>query len=150
MMALITCKDCGKEFSTDAKRCPNCGAKPPKEGGGGCLVPVIVLLFGLLFGVALLAVGEGNRGTSSSSPKNPREYVLSTCRNFIKDSLHDPSSVEFDRTYPKAEQLPEDKYRVTVPLRAKNGFGAMRHFAVECTVKADGEKFYLVGLKELD
>lgn len=26
-MALIVCKDCKKEFSTDAKRCPNCGAK---------------------------------------------------------------------------------------------------------------------------
>lgn len=28
-MALITCKDCKKEFSTDAKRCLHCGAKKP-------------------------------------------------------------------------------------------------------------------------
>lgn len=28
-MALITCKDCQKEFSTDAKACPHCGAKAP-------------------------------------------------------------------------------------------------------------------------
>lgn len=26
-MALITCKDCKKEFSSDSKRCPHCGAK---------------------------------------------------------------------------------------------------------------------------
>ncbi len=26
-MALIICKDCKKEFSTDAKKCPHCGAK---------------------------------------------------------------------------------------------------------------------------
>lgn len=30
-MALITCKDCKKEFSTDAKRCPHCGAYKPKS-----------------------------------------------------------------------------------------------------------------------
>lgn len=29
-MALITCKDCQKEFSTEAKQCPHCGAKKPK------------------------------------------------------------------------------------------------------------------------
>ena len=29
-MALVTCKDCNKEFSNDAKRCPNCGAKKLK------------------------------------------------------------------------------------------------------------------------
>lgn len=29
-MALIKCKDCGKDMSTDAKACPNCGASPPK------------------------------------------------------------------------------------------------------------------------
>lgn len=28
-MALIICKDCKKEFSSDAKRCPHCGAKKP-------------------------------------------------------------------------------------------------------------------------
>ncbi len=26
-MALINCKECGKEISTQAKVCPNCGAK---------------------------------------------------------------------------------------------------------------------------
>ena len=28
-MALIPCKECGNEISTDAKACPNCGAKVP-------------------------------------------------------------------------------------------------------------------------
>lgn len=38
-MALITCKDCKKEFSTDAKKCPHCGAnKPP---GKGCLLTTL-------------------------------------------------------------------------------------------------------------
>ena len=29
-MALLTCKDCKKELSSDAKRCPHCGAKPKR------------------------------------------------------------------------------------------------------------------------
>jgi len=29
-MALISCKDCGSEISTNAKSCPKCGAKVPK------------------------------------------------------------------------------------------------------------------------
>jgi hypothetical protein len=30
-MALVRCKDCGKEISTSANSCPNCGAKPIKK-----------------------------------------------------------------------------------------------------------------------
>lgn len=30
-MALISCKDCKKEFSTDAKKCPHCGANKPRK-----------------------------------------------------------------------------------------------------------------------
>ena len=29
-MALITCRDCGKQIGTIAKACPNCGAQPKK------------------------------------------------------------------------------------------------------------------------
>lgn len=29
-MALITCKECDKELSTTAEKCPHCGAKAPK------------------------------------------------------------------------------------------------------------------------
>ncbi len=32
-MALKACSECGKEVSTDAKACPNCGAKQPRKVG---------------------------------------------------------------------------------------------------------------------
>lgn len=42
-MALIKCKDCKKEFSTDAKRCPHCGAnKPIKRWSGKTLLIILV------------------------------------------------------------------------------------------------------------
>lgn len=30
-MALMPCKECGSEVSTDAKACPKCGSKVPKK-----------------------------------------------------------------------------------------------------------------------
>lgn len=42
-MALITCKDCKKEISTDAERCPNCGAR--RRRNIGCLPIAIIMLF---------------------------------------------------------------------------------------------------------
>lgn len=53
-MALITCKDCKKDFSTDAKRCPHCGAKKPASK---------ILKYSLSVLVLLLVVSqcEGNR-----------------------------------------------------------------------------------------
>jgi ribosomal protein L40E len=42
-MALIVCKDCGRDFSPDARRCPHCGAKKPR-GKSGLGVPLLLLL----------------------------------------------------------------------------------------------------------
>lgn len=41
-MALIKCKECGSEVSTEAKACPKCGVKPPKKVG---LLGWIAVLF---------------------------------------------------------------------------------------------------------
>lgn len=46
-MALISCKDCEKEFSTDAKRCPHCGANKP-QGFMHNLCWFLVLSFGAI------------------------------------------------------------------------------------------------------
>ncbi len=50
-MALVACKECGNEVSTDAKACPKCGAKVPhtKWWIWGPLVLVLVLF---IWGVA--------------------------------------------------------------------------------------------------
>lgn len=145
-MVLVVCKDCKKEISTDAKKCPHCGAKAP-SGAPGCLAICLWLFVGLPLGLTLLALGIAN--APSAKPKDPADYVLSTCREFIRDSLHDASSAEFDRVYPDAVPLPDNQFRVVLPLRAKNGFGAIRHFAVECVVEHSGDSFRLVKLREI-
>ncbi len=45
-MALVKCKECGKEVASSAKTCPHCGIKDPgfgaKQKAGGCLGMIII------------------------------------------------------------------------------------------------------------
>jgi hypothetical protein len=56
-MALTRCKDCGKDLSTDAEKCPHCGARAQsisvagKNSAIGCVgLIVIVILIAMFFG----------------------------------------------------------------------------------------------------
>jgi hypothetical protein len=55
-MALIPCQECKQEVSTEAKTCPNCGArvkKPKKPMSRNMMVLLGVLGFGFIFLVNL-------------------------------------------------------------------------------------------------
>ena len=46
-MALITCNECGKEISSRAKACPQCGL--PLKFEAGCGTYLLIFLFGIVF-----------------------------------------------------------------------------------------------------
>lgn len=57
-MALIQCKDCGKEVSSGARRCPHCGYAV-QTGGVWAMAIVIIIIFGLIMiGVVVRAQAE--------------------------------------------------------------------------------------------
>src|SRR5665213_3240570 len=66
---LVKCKSCGKEISTEAKTCPQCGA--PNKKKFGCL-PIVGIAF-----VALLIIGaiggsiKGNDGSAATATSAP-------------------------------------------------------------------------------
>ena len=64
-MALITCSECHKQISDQAKICPGCGAKPP---GQKSLMPKI---FGIVIVLWIIgyAVTDGGPKGSSPAPK---------------------------------------------------------------------------------
>jgi hypothetical protein len=65
-MGLKACKQCGKEVSTDAKRCPQCGAKRPTGGVSflaGCLTIFVVLIV-----IGSLVPGSPTPESSSDGP----------------------------------------------------------------------------------
>ncbi len=128
-MALITCKDCKKEFSTDAKRCPNCGAQKPKAGG--CAIAALWLVAVLIVIVLMIIVADSGHSPPDHAPRPPTASdARMACREFVKKSLNDPDSAEFDDvdTYP-SEDHNDGTFSVQVYLRARNGFNAMRRFS---------------------
>lgn len=72
-MALVVCKDCQKEFSTDAKACPHCGAnkpKPPKKPMNRVLKYFLYAWFGMT--VLILVTSALTNPSIQVAPANPQ------------------------------------------------------------------------------
>lgn len=136
-MALISCKECGKQISSDAKVCPNCGVK----NGKPFWKPVLIGLFGLIVVINLtnsfydskankrqearlaamtpeqrqveIKKKEDERRNSESRAINSATAVSS-----LKSSLREPSSLQLDWV-----GVNEKGSIVCIDYRAKNGFG---------------------------
>lgn len=70
-MALIKCRECGREISSQSTACPGCGAPvtPKKSRAGGCLAAI-----GCIFAFfVIMAISSQNhsKSSSSSSPSSP-------------------------------------------------------------------------------
>ena len=72
-MALKSCKECGKEVSSKADKCPNCGA--PVKRKGSSFLSAIGLVFLLLIFIAIVFRSPGGVSMSTSSPKMKLEIV---------------------------------------------------------------------------
>lgn len=177
-MSLIDCKECGKKISRDAKACPNCGAEMPKRTSA--ITWVVALFFVATIGTMISAnndaqetaqkqaVIEQKRIAQLTPDQRAAEEKLkaqaaakkleaddldtarSACEDFVKKTLHDPDSAQFEdfRTY-WAKLEKKDIYHVQVRVSAKNGFGALRKIAVDCRVaKAKGE-WFAVRIKQI-
>ena len=64
-MALIKCKECGREISKKAKTCPGCGANNIQIS---IITKVFCTFFGLIVLIGLLAGPDRDAGTSTDSP----------------------------------------------------------------------------------
>jgi hypothetical protein len=75
-MALIKCRECGKEVSTEADKCPNCGARPKRKLGclatGGLIFLGLVVLSGVF-----REVNRDSPRNSSSSQRPAYEHSTS-------------------------------------------------------------------------
>lgn len=68
-MAMVKCKECGKEVSDQAKSCPSCGAKPPKKLSIGKLLFVALIGFGA-FKFASMTTAVSERVSDENARKN--------------------------------------------------------------------------------
>jgi zinc-ribbon domain len=87
-MALIKCKECGKEISKSAKQCPNCGYDNRNWFGRRNIISkAFIVFFGLIFLAAIFSGGEEDSPSGTTTKATPplKEYIDITFYNF--DSL---------------------------------------------------------------
>ncbi|MDD9815526.1 MAG: zinc-ribbon domain-containing protein [Gammaproteobacteria bacterium] len=150
-MALGKCKECGKEVSTTAKTCPNCGVKRPfvsdmeKFGDKwGCL---IIVLIGVL-GFYVYTMSDSSEYTThvntasksgticSGDGKNGRSLAYTYAQDLVKMNLRSPSTADFpfsDFQWRMHSKTADDSCIFTIKsyVDAQNAFGAtVRHHYV--------------------
>jgi len=147
-MALIKCKECGKEVSKKAESCPHCGApvkKQPTQYGCGTLIVLGVVVF------IFIAVFSDNSSTTSkpAAPKTEAEIREDQLQNhfsawdgshngltkIIKKSMNDPDSYDHDETvyWDKGDHLV-----VRTTFRGKNAFGGVVKNSITAKVDLNG------------
>lgn len=147
-MALVNCKECKKEISSEAKICPHCGFKV--KGSFGCL-PVIGAGFAALMVLSILGQSPKSTSTSSSQPLDMRQSAAGACMLFINQSLHDPSSAEFDSTSEAyVDQNSATTWTVQRNVRAKNKFGALVLSTFECKIEITNGNWKALSIKEVN
>lgn len=131
-MALVKCKECGSEVSTQAKACPKCGAKPPKKTS---IVTWMVLLF-IVAAVFLSGTGDGPTGSAAGTAKDNRSAAMDQelkqiawmdrGKDMVLQKLKDPKSAEFRDVY--FFQGSDGVPMTCGQVNAKNSFGGYTGF----------------------
>lgn len=102
-MALVKCKECGNQVSTDAKACPSCGAKPPKKTS--MLTWIIAGFFAVSIAVSMSGgTGNGNKSLPPT-PQVPQQNITSV-------SAPTPAAKPLTRLEEMAKRKPEDQRKV--------------------------------------
>lgn len=106
---------------------------------GMTLILIITMLFGNEKPVALEPTLSG------------KELSYNLCKIAITQTAHDPSSVEFSgiNSVTTVMEL-ETRYILNIPVRAKNGFNALRMNTIECITDKKNKDWSLTNLRQLE
>ncbi|MGL6245680.1 hypothetical protein [Pseudomonas sp.] len=126
-MALISCHECKKEISSEAKVCPNCGAEPRQKFkiGRTILLIMVVIVIGKCATMpdksekqAAMSPEERAAQQKAEEDSQRRHIAAASGMLAIKKSLRDPGSVIWETVL-----VNDDASTVCIEYRAKNGFG---------------------------
>lgn len=135
-MALITCKDCGKEFSTDAKKCPNCGAKAPYRWSWWKIAIGVFVVLVAVNSVMHSSDPESRERSAQMAAEIDAEVL---CKKAVRQRLKAPSTADFGsmRIAAKADGSGHD---LIGEVDAENAFGAKLRTKFICQVTRQGEQ----------
>ena len=77
-MALVKCKECGNDISTEAKTCPKCGAKNEKPANAGTALAFIVIAIIMLYGA--FNMSSTTTQQSAPTPPDPKIQAISSLK----------------------------------------------------------------------
>ncbi|OPX99586.1 MAG: hypothetical protein A4E60_02727 [Syntrophorhabdus sp. PtaB.Bin047] len=167
-MSLITCKECGKEYSSSAKACPHCGKR--RTTGFTKFVGGFFALL-ILFGIWSSFRGqetrdhaaqiEATRRASLTSDQRAKEDATrerdkrlsaarGACLMYLKTVLHDLDSAKLDSSYNwYVEERKNGTILVRPTGRAKNAFGAYIKGTWNCVTKQQGNDIAVVSMNQI-
>ena len=150
-MALINCKECGRQVSKTAAFCPGCGAKLPKQIG--MLGWFILLAFTVLVVQCTMSGVSNDTQSVAQTPEQRKDaaeqQILSDakwqCRGFMEKTLKAPATAKF-QNYNEftARQEASGSYLVRGYVDSQNSYGAMIRTSFRCQLKRDAGQWSLM------
>lgn len=155
-MALIKCRDCGNDVSTEADFCPKCGAKPAKEvkqavpsdqvsAGTAITIIAVVAVVALIAGLWISLANKPPPTAAELEGLKPFA-AFGLCKKGILARLRDPDSAEFKTTYSSevVKRTNDDGYAIEMVVRATNGFGGRGLTVFDCKVVPSGPESLMI------
>ena len=149
-MSMVLCNECRKRVSDQAKACPHCGISPVVAARDYGAIVRAVLVFGALIWIATKLDSCGGAGSPTLAPavSDALDAPRGACLLFIKRTLHDPGSADFEPATVTTKD--GELWTVRRGVRAKNALGAFRLQTFECRIRERAGNFDLVSLKPID
>lgn len=157
-MALRKCKECGKDVSTKAKSCPNCGAIAKKQTS--CLTYFVAIF--LIYVLIKMFNGSSNYTSQSSNSSNASQKstisktrssesltadAFTMCQRFVKNELVSPATAEFCSILDaEIKELPNRKFSIYGYVDSQNGFGAVVRTRFICEVQFKNNEWILTDI----
>lgn len=158
-MALIKCKECGKDVSTKAEKCPGCGAPVESQGVISKLVGNALSVLALAFFVMLFFGGTEKKSATEEAKPKPEAPKISDAECMkdiqcwyerIKSDALWPCTQEIERTpsfsfrwtdkfldpkFSKVRWVDQSTGKIALigdKIEVQNQFGAYQGFIYEC------------------
>ncbi len=120
-MALLKCKECGREISKSAKQCPGCGAKRPRRAGvfawTFATVVLIAIVGSQIDGGSSQDTGQRAANDATTSVGSQRAMALAST---LKKASRNPERFEVEEAI-----AIKSSHAVCMTYRTENGFGGM-------------------------
>lgn len=123
-MAMVTCRECKAQVSTEAKTCPNCGVASPAEkprSKRGLVIVLLLILFWAIWRIG--SVPSSPVAADADGEAGMGQYVIAQAKTFMQGQLKDPQSVQWGRI--DAHRLEKDGKTAVVACGSYNSKNAL-------------------------